>query len=49
MDYEVIIVGAGPAGIFTALTLSDLGIVSILLSEQGKDFRQRRRSIASRP
>ena len=26
MEYEVIIVGAGPGGIFAALTLADLGI-----------------------
>jgi len=43
MDYEVIIVGAGPAGIFTALTLADLGIESILLLEQGKNIGQRSR------
>jgi uncharacterized FAD-dependent dehydrogenase len=35
MDFEVIIVGAGPAGIFAALTLADLGIDSVLLLEQG--------------
>ena len=43
MDYEVIIVGAGPAGIFTALTLADLGIESVLLLEQGKDLSKRNR------
>jgi len=43
MDYETIIVGAGPAGIFTALTLADLGIMPILLLEQGKDLRERKR------
>jgi len=43
MQYEVIIVGAGPAGIFSALTLADLGIGPILLMEQGKDLSQRKR------
>ena len=41
MDYEVIIIGAGPAGIFTALTLADEGIGPILLVEQGKDISNR--------
>lgn len=42
MDYRVIIVGAGPAGIFSALTLADLGVEGVLLLEQGKDLEQRR-------
>ena len=43
MDFQVIIVGAGPAGIFAALTLADLGIDSVLLVEKGKDLEQRNR------
>ncbi|MBW1772442.1 MAG: NAD(P)/FAD-dependent oxidoreductase [Deltaproteobacteria bacterium] len=43
MDYEVIIVGAGPAGIFAALTLADFGMKGILLLEQGKDLGKRNR------
>jgi hypothetical protein len=43
MDFQVIIVGAGPAGIFAALTLADLGIDSVLLLEKGKDLEQRNR------
>ena len=43
MDYEVVIVGAGPAGIFAALTLADLGIKPVLLLEQGKDLSLRKR------
>jgi uncharacterized FAD-dependent dehydrogenase len=39
----VVIVGAGPAGIFAALTLADLGIKPVLLLEQGKDLSQRKR------
>jgi len=46
MDYEVIIVGAGPAGIFAALSLAELGIESVLLLEQGKDLNQRSRKKA---
>jgi len=42
MDYKVIIVGAGPAGVCTALTLADLGVPDVLLLEQGKDLEQRR-------
>ncbi|MGD9123428.1 MAG: FAD-dependent oxidoreductase, partial [Desulfobacterales bacterium] len=43
MDYKVIIVGAGPAGIFSALTLADSGIKPILLLELGKDLSERKR------
>jgi uncharacterized FAD-dependent dehydrogenase len=43
MDYQAIIVGAGPAGIFAALTLADLGIHPVLLLELGKDLNERKR------
>jgi len=39
----VIIVGAGPAGIFAALTLKEAGLRDILVVEQGEDIEQRRR------
>ncbi|MCL5981016.1 MAG: FAD-binding protein, partial [Firmicutes bacterium] len=38
----VIIVGAGPAGLFAALTLARAGEKSILLLEKGKDIHERR-------
>ncbi|MBW1800997.1 MAG: FAD-dependent oxidoreductase [Deltaproteobacteria bacterium] len=41
MDYKVIIVGAGPAGIFASLTLADMGIGPVLLVEKGKDLSLR--------
>jgi len=41
----VIIIGAGPAGIFAALKLIEEGIQPIIL-ERGKDVRARRRDIA---
>lgn len=39
-NYDVIIVGAGPAGIFTALELADKGF-QILIVEKGQDIRER--------
>lgn len=41
-----IIVGAGPAGLFAALRLIELGIKPIVL-ERGKDVRSRRRDLAA--
>lgn len=42
---EVIIVGAGPAGLFAALRLIELGMRPIVL-ERGKDVQSRRRDLA---
>lgn len=39
-NYDIIIIGAGPAGIFTALELADKGL-SILIVEKGQDIRER--------
>ncbi len=44
MDYQTIIVGAGPAGIFAALTLADQGVERVLLLELGKDLSERKRN-----
>lgn len=41
---EVIVVGAGPAGLFAALKLIELGLKPIVL-ERGKDVRGRRRDL----
>jgi uncharacterized protein len=43
---QAIIVGAGPAGMFAALRLIELGIKPILL-ERGKDVKARRRDLAN--
>src|SRR5687768_5672368 len=43
---RVIIAGAGPAGLFAALRLIELGIKPVIL-ERGKDVRARRRDLAA--
>lgn len=45
-EKKVIVVGAGPAGLFAALKLIELGIKPIIL-ERGKDVRARRRDLAT--
>ncbi|MDO9532225.1 MAG: FAD-dependent oxidoreductase [Deltaproteobacteria bacterium] len=41
--YEVVIIGAGPAGLFAALSLKNLGAAKVLLVEQGPDLEERHR------
>ena len=43
---EIVIVGSGPAGLFAALKLIELGLKPIIL-ERGKDVQSRRRDIAA--
>lgn len=45
-EKKVIVIGAGPAGLFAALRLIELGIKPIVL-ERGKDVRARRRDLAA--
>ena len=44
-NQTVIIIGAGPAGLFAALKLLEAGIKPVIL-ERGKDVRERRRDLA---
>jgi uncharacterized FAD-dependent dehydrogenase len=43
---RVVIVGAGPAGLFAAIRLIELGVKPIII-ERGKDVQARRRDIAA--
>ena len=43
---EVIVIGAGPAGLFAALKLIEKGFKPIVL-ERGKDVKERRRDLAA--
>jgi uncharacterized FAD-dependent dehydrogenase len=45
--YEVVIIGAGPAGLFAALSLENLGVGEVLLVEQGPDLEARQRHTPS--
>lgn len=45
-EKKIVIVGAGPAGLFAALQLIELGVQPIIL-ERGKDVRSRRRDLAA--
>lgn len=45
--YDVIIVGAGPAGIFAALELTAKNGLSVLIIEKGRDLKKRSRDISS--
>lgn len=42
-DYAVIVIGAGPAGLFSCLELAGAGIYPVLLIEQGKGLERRAR------
>jgi uncharacterized FAD-dependent dehydrogenase len=45
-NHKIIIVGAGPAGLFAALRCLELGVTPIVL-ERGSDVRARRRDLAA--
>jgi hypothetical protein len=42
LKYDIIIVGAGPAGIFSALELTEKNNLSILMLDRGQDLNQRK-------
>lgn len=46
-SYEIVIIGAGPAGLFAALGLENSGAGKILLVEQGPDLEERHRDTPS--
>lgn len=43
MNYQVVIIGAGPAGLFAAMHLEKEGVSPVLLIEQGPDLKDRHR------
>lgn len=43
MNYRVVIVGSGPAGIFTALNLAEAGVEGIIIFDQGNNLEKRNR------
>jgi len=42
LKYDVIIVGAGPAGIFSALEITEKNNLNVLILDRGQDINQRR-------
>ncbi len=43
--YTAVVVGAGPAGIFAALTLTKAGVDKVLIVEQGGSIQERSESL----